>query len=119
MPMGPRLAELASRRSTGSLLDTFGVQAGRSYRDEVLDPPPGVGPAPALFQTMQARAMPKVPDRALAAPVRRGRMRSTRRQFRREVERFDGSGSPSAPVGLRDPRRVRAIALLPMQGMGR
>jgi len=118
MPMGPRLAELGLPALDGFALDTFGVQPGRSFRDEVLDPPPGLDLRRVLFRTMQSRAMPKVPDRALAAPYAAAALRSTRRQFRHEVERLRGSRSP-ALVSVYAIRGLRGITLLPMQGMGR
>jgi hypothetical protein len=118
MPMGPRLAELALPVLDGFVLDTFGVQPGRSYRDEALDPAPGVDLPRVMWQTMHARAMPKVPDRALAAPYAAAVMRSTRSRFHREVERYSGSGS-QALLSVYGTRGVRGITLLPMQGMGR
>ena len=118
MPMGPRLEELALPALDGFAIDTFGVQDGRSYRGEVLDPPPGYNVFQALFQTMRTRAMPKVPDRALAAPYARAASAATRRQFRREVQRFDGSGS-QALLSVYATRGVRVISLMPTQGMGR
>jgi hypothetical protein len=118
MPMGPRLANLGLPALDGFALDTFGVQPGRSYDDEALDPSPGLDLGHVLWKTMQARAMAKVPERALAPAYADAAVRSTKRRFRREVERYSGSDS-QALLSVYRTRGQRAIALLPMQGMGR
>ena len=117
MPMAPRLRELGVPALDGYALDTFGVQPGRSFLPEVLDPAPGFDIRRVLFQTMQARAMAKAPQRTLGEPYAQAAVRSARRQFRREVERLADSRS-QALLSVYSIRGARAISLLPMQRMG-
>lgn len=118
MPLGTRLTELGLPALDGYALDTFGVQPGRSFVPEVLDPSPGYDITPTLFRTMRDRAMPRVSARAFEKPYSGAIAASCRRQFRRQVRELADAGSP-APLAVNSIRGVRAISLLPMQGLGR
>ena len=119
MPMGPRLEELGVPAIDGLALDVFGVPGGRFYRDpRMLDPQPGYDFRGPLFQSMRARAMPKVPERALAEDHASAMLTSARRQFRRAAGRFRGHRS-QALLTVYSTRTVRGVAMVPSQVMGR
>jgi hypothetical protein len=119
MPMGPRLEELGMPALDGLALDVLGVPGGRFYRDpRMLDPTPDYDFRGPLFESMRARAMPNVPERALAKPYARAMVRSARRQFRQATSPYREHRS-QALLSVYSMRTVRGVAMVPMQLMGR